>query len=265
MTLDAAGMRELAALRRRAYGPDADIHDDPDALARLVELERLARPSADAGAVAGPAGGPVGTADAPPIDSARGRRLRLALAVVAVIAVALGIAAGVRALTPAIVGAEPAQTQIPSPDAAASLPPRPPSQPAPPEAREAYAYANASRATILALVPVPVPADPAPAAPRSATGSPVYEQVGRFFGVEVFVASSTADDRACLLLDTGRGHQRCVSQRLFQEGALMLTLSFAEIPAAERPPEMSPQQSLAFWWTAAGDLTMVTGLGDVGQ
>jgi hypothetical protein len=30
---------ELAELRRRAYGPDADIHDDPAAVARLRELE----------------------------------------------------------------------------------------------------------------------------------------------------------------------------------------------------------------------------------
>ncbi|MGN8552786.1 UNVERIFIED_CONTAM: hypothetical protein OHV15_09395 [Microbacterium sp. SLM126] len=35
---------ELAALRRRAYGPDADIGLDPIALQRLSELEELARP-----------------------------------------------------------------------------------------------------------------------------------------------------------------------------------------------------------------------------
>ncbi|GAA3210680.1 hypothetical protein [Microbacterium terregens] len=34
---------ELAALRTRAYGPDADIHHDSAALARLLELEDLAR------------------------------------------------------------------------------------------------------------------------------------------------------------------------------------------------------------------------------
>jgi len=39
--------RELAALRRRAYGPDADIQRDPDAQRRLRELEDLAHPSAD--------------------------------------------------------------------------------------------------------------------------------------------------------------------------------------------------------------------------
>ena len=35
--------RELEALRRRAYGPDADIFDDPDALARLTALEDRVR------------------------------------------------------------------------------------------------------------------------------------------------------------------------------------------------------------------------------
>lgn len=35
--------RELADLRERAYGPDADIADDPEALERLHELEDLLR------------------------------------------------------------------------------------------------------------------------------------------------------------------------------------------------------------------------------
>ena len=35
--------RELDALRRRAYGPDADIFDDPVAVARLTALEDLVR------------------------------------------------------------------------------------------------------------------------------------------------------------------------------------------------------------------------------
>ncbi|WP_396643319.1 hypothetical protein [Microbacterium sp.] len=34
---------ELRMLRTRAYGPDPDIHHDPSALARLQDLERLAR------------------------------------------------------------------------------------------------------------------------------------------------------------------------------------------------------------------------------
>lgn len=38
--------RELAELRSRAYGPDADIHLDANALARLRELEDMARADA---------------------------------------------------------------------------------------------------------------------------------------------------------------------------------------------------------------------------
>lgn len=39
--MDAAIDDELRALRERAYGPDADIADDPDAVRRLRELEGL--------------------------------------------------------------------------------------------------------------------------------------------------------------------------------------------------------------------------------
>ncbi len=44
-------MDELAALRRRAYGPDADIHEDVAAVARLRELEELARRAEETAAV----------------------------------------------------------------------------------------------------------------------------------------------------------------------------------------------------------------------
>lgn len=64
--MDAATTDELQALRRRAYGPDADIHDDPAAAARLAELEELRRPAlppaADQATTATPA--PSGPADA---------------------------------------------------------------------------------------------------------------------------------------------------------------------------------------------------------
>jgi len=42
-SMDGDAREELTRLRRRAYGPDADIDGDPDALARLRELEALAR------------------------------------------------------------------------------------------------------------------------------------------------------------------------------------------------------------------------------
>ena len=45
-SLPAARSKELADLRRRAYGPNADIDSDPAAQRRLHELEELARSSA---------------------------------------------------------------------------------------------------------------------------------------------------------------------------------------------------------------------------
>lgn len=47
-TLSVDEERELAELRRRAYGPDADIADDPTALRRLHELEEGHRSAPDA-------------------------------------------------------------------------------------------------------------------------------------------------------------------------------------------------------------------------
>lgn len=41
--MDDQPIDELRMLRVRAYGPDPDIHHDPSALARLQDLERLAR------------------------------------------------------------------------------------------------------------------------------------------------------------------------------------------------------------------------------
>ncbi|GAA5027971.1 hypothetical protein ACFQRL_05995 [Microbacterium fluvii] len=55
---------ELAALRRRAYGPGGDISGDATALARLRELETLGR-DAGSGAQDGPRPTPAPPADAP--------------------------------------------------------------------------------------------------------------------------------------------------------------------------------------------------------
>lgn len=60
MALSSEGRRELDELRSRAYGPDADIHHDADALARLIELEGIARNPA----AAAPAEAPVRVVEA---------------------------------------------------------------------------------------------------------------------------------------------------------------------------------------------------------
>jgi hypothetical protein len=72
---------ELRSLRERAYGPGADIHDDPVALARLNELEAAAErepaveragaaPRDDADAGPTPSEDPEAEASVPPVPSA---------------------------------------------------------------------------------------------------------------------------------------------------------------------------------------------------
>ncbi len=53
--MDDADLRELSLLRTRAYGPDADIERDPDALARLRALEERRRTQAAVTPAARPA------------------------------------------------------------------------------------------------------------------------------------------------------------------------------------------------------------------
>lgn len=118
--------RELAALRSRAYGPDADIHRDADAVARLIELEELARvdtpetvaetdgrPEAADGAASsasGPtvlvlddAGNPLGGADATPVPAPRPRWWRRVppwVPIAAALFVGLAVGLGVPPLLP---------------------------------------------------------------------------------------------------------------------------------------------------------------------
>jgi hypothetical protein len=70
--LPADRRRELAALRTRAYGPDADINGDADALARLIELEELVRADAPSAVQPADRGGAAKAADgaegAPDVD-----------------------------------------------------------------------------------------------------------------------------------------------------------------------------------------------------
>ena len=73
---------ELAALLERAYGPGADILDDPDALARLHELEAEAKPvvaDTDTDAAANAHAEPDASATVISRTAAPGRRSRFRL------------------------------------------------------------------------------------------------------------------------------------------------------------------------------------------
>jgi len=108
--------RELEALRRRAYGPDADIYDDAGALARLIELEDVLRleraprdePAARAEEAPSPASPhPVSTPPAVVLVEDSPVRLRSPrwhtglISATAVVAVLLGAAAWTAAQVPA--------------------------------------------------------------------------------------------------------------------------------------------------------------------
>ena len=134
--LSAERQQELDELRSRAYGPDADIDRDADALARLIELEELARldspePIAETGGSAptatpassagGPTvvildgdGNPVDSADMAPGPQAR-RRWWRRVPLWAYIAGALAIGLAVGLAVPPLLPPHPATTlqQVP--------------------------------------------------------------------------------------------------------------------------------------------------------
>lgn len=68
--------RELEALRSRAYGPGADIASDPEALARLHELEELARRAEQGGPAADEPPARPRPADEADVDDAPAPRIR---------------------------------------------------------------------------------------------------------------------------------------------------------------------------------------------
>jgi hypothetical protein len=89
---------ELRALQRRAYGPDADIHTDPDALARLRELEEAATPPAGAAEPAAVEESPtpdIPSAVSEPPPPQRSRRMRVLVGAAAAVVAAAVVAAGI--------------------------------------------------------------------------------------------------------------------------------------------------------------------------
>ena len=113
--------RELAALRARAYGPSADILLDPRGLARLTQLEGMARPDAAPSASTEPAttadghaAGPIGT---PETARRWWRRIPLSTLVVGSAVLGWGIGLALPGLLPphphAVLSAAPTEGRMP--------------------------------------------------------------------------------------------------------------------------------------------------------
>jgi hypothetical protein len=270
-----AERRELDALRARAYGPDADISDDPIALARLRQLEERSRPAplstapvhpTEGSATADPAfasGSPSLTgptsadpppsrsesreaeASAPPAAAASvppSRRMSwhtsLVVAVAAVSAVvAIAIAGG------GMAGSGPAASPTPSAIGLSDA------------VRHAFAFSSDPSTPALERIyvgtpPTDAPRQPAGTVPTFPTVAPIawVEPLGIHYGSRLWVAKSTSGE-ACLLLATDEHHNgECVDESDFAGAALLVTLPYADIPQSERPAAMTPSQAIAFWW-----------------
>jgi len=132
-------------------------------------------------------------------------------------------------------------------------------QSGPPEAVAAFQFAYGEHGQVLARVPV-VAATPAP----TATTLRWFVPIGSFFGAQVAASPPVGDDRVCLLVGAAHTHLRCVSKRLFDDGALMVTVPYSDLPDGQRPAGMRPANSVGYWWTPDGSLALVLGVGSVG-
>lgn len=260
--VDAADRAELDELRRRAYGPGADIDGDPAASARLAQLEEAALHEREAalpapelvGAAVGgdhppaplaarPAGpGTLPEPDGPPTDAAataptKPRRLRWT-AVAAVAAVAVALAVGLpRVLSPA----EPAAVEVPI------------------TPREAYTLARDPDAVPLLRIPLDgsfgdhIDLPTSGEVPVFPTSGEVEwaEPLGDYYGWDLWIAGADGalQREHCLLAQRGSiTLGRCVPAVLRRQSALVVSIPFERIEPARRPADMRPDERLGFWW-----------------
>lgn len=243
---------ELQALRRRAYGPDADIHADPSALARLEQLEERARRAreetliaptkpaeappmgSDAGTAAtgaAPAGAETAATEAA-AETEPGRPRRRSIIVGAVVVVAALIIAG-QVLD---------RTDPTGSEAAAPTP-----------TAEPVVLQAASGRTLLEI-----PLDrslsryvPQPAPPRfPIEGALRWSQsLGSYYGLTLWLGRAAHTDQRCILLEGAeKTFSRCEREDEFLSGLLDVTVPFIDIAPEERPLAMAPGQGMVFRW-----------------
>lgn len=228
---------ELAALRRRAYGPNADIAADPAALERLIELEDAVRgqpadqsdatiETAEPFSAPGAAAAPVeaATANRPP------RWHTMLVAAVGAIAVVLSAMAGFPA------GPEPTAVAVA------------------PIGIDAFLTAPSARV----LVRIPINNTSGEAGTLSAAGSPPQFSIpenmqwvsplGRYWGWQLWIARSLSGVPCMAVVRDAAVVARCVLAAEFDTGALVIAVPFAGISEIDRPEGMTPDQSIEFRW-----------------
>jgi hypothetical protein len=252
---------ELALLRRRAYGPDADIDADPAAVARLDELETRVRLDIAARTAPPPSEPPlafaigvdvaqIGTAPdtaaavAPERSRRYGGRIAVACAVAAV-AVVMGVQA---ANGPTVQQTEP--STLSAPEAAA-------------------ARVSGSSETRLIDIPLDrslaryVEQPPAPTFPVD-DGLSWAESLGPYYGWTVWLARSASGDQRCILLGAAEKiYSECQHDEGFLAGMLEVSVPYGDIAAEVRPARMTGGQSLVFRWTAERGVSIALDEADI--
>ena len=269
--MDAATRAELDALRLRAYGPSPDIAGDEAAIARLIALEESALPAARVVQRAAPEDPALLGRGSEPVDAeatparvveiapaaVRHSRPRWHLGLVtAVVLIALPLA--MIAATRAATGSGITAGAVPTAAAGAIAA----------KVREARVFTADSKSEIVmrvrmdgyfgTYVDVPVGAD-VPLFPVEGLMT-WAEPLGDYYGWTLWIggARGGVEDENCMLLD-GDGTMRadCVSTSLRADGALLLTVPYAEMAPADRPDAMTADQSLGFWWDTDGAITIL--------
>jgi hypothetical protein len=266
--VDAASRAELDALRRRAFGPDSDIHGDAGAVARLIELEELARPrpaveapADSADGVSVPLAAPTAGTGVVPVAAAassrahgigRAQRWLVTAGAASVVAVAV-----VAVLAQPMFG--PAPQNAPTPTATAGEP--------------AYIYtADPQSQTLLSIhldgsfggyIQIPAEVSP-PAFPTTAELTWV-RSLGDYYGWELWIAGGIGDAESEHCLALRRADEtlaRCADAEGQRGGALRVALSGREIAPDELPVPMTDDMRIRFWWQESGRLDVVLGWAD---
>ncbi|GAA1975368.1 hypothetical protein [Microbacterium pumilum] len=258
--MDAADRAELDALRRRAYGRGADIHDQPAAVARLIELEDLARAETvtnphwparadDIGTRTRPASrSSPATAVSDIVPPARPPRRRWGL-------IASAIAVGAVAVAVAL-------TQLPSPQSPAAAP-------TPPMDDRFMYHGDPGSETLMTIsldgafgpsVDVPVEGGQ-PTFPATTTLDWALP-LGEYFGWQLWVAGGTGDetDEHCILIQRGTVvRAQCLPPAEQVAGKLSVSLEETDIVPEELPRPMDDDESIRFWWLDSGKVDVVLG------
>ena len=265
--MDAAARAELAALRRRAYGPEADIAGDRIAVERLSELEEMALAARSVGrpALSWPAGArdpedsptdPVSHSEpasdaGPQADGPAAGRFSPRLLIVGLVAaatvfvIAIGAVQGPQTVTDPI---HPGSLIATSP--------------AGPVATDLTAD---GRVTIPLLVDrvsgefVDVSSRPAVATFRVDGVAAWAQPLGVYYGWALWAArvSTGRGPENCLLLTHGIATEaECTPHDAGAESVVGVSLARESLPEDQRPLGMTPDQRVSFGWSGGAYLTM---------